>query len=63
MMGKVCLRVMFTGVKNNHKKGFCAAIGDYVEAYEGTTNTALARSSACIELYDNTCKKKNIYND
>jgi len=27
------------------------AFGDYIEAYEGTTNTSCPRSSACIALY------------
>ncbi len=35
----------------DYKKELTCAFGDYVEAYEGTTNTSRARSSACIALY------------
>jgi DNA segregation ATPase FtsK/SpoIIIE-like protein len=35
----------------NYGKELCLAFGDYVESYEGTTNTSKARSSACIALY------------
>jgi hypothetical protein len=46
-------RVLFTGVKIDHKKELNLSFGDYVEAYEGTDNTSTARSSTCIALYPN----------
>ncbi len=48
--GNVCPRVLFTGRPLEFKKEFRLAFGDYVEAYEGTTNTMTARSTACIAL-------------
>jgi hypothetical protein len=45
----VCPRVLFTGVPVPYKE-LAVAFGDYVEAYEGTTNTSGARSAACIAL-------------
>ena len=48
--GNVCPRVLFTGRPLEFKKEFWLAFGDYVEAYEGTTNTMTARSMACITL-------------
>jgi hypothetical protein len=47
----VCPRVLFTGMPVNYAKELGLAFGDYVESYEGTTNTSKARSSACIALY------------
>jgi hypothetical protein len=47
----ICPRVLFTGVPVDYKKELTYAFGDYVEAYEGTTNTSRARSSACIALF------------
>jgi hypothetical protein len=47
----ICPRVLFTGVPVDYKKELMYAFGDYVRAYEGTTNTSRARSSACIALY------------
>jgi hypothetical protein len=47
----ICPRVLFTGVPVDYKKELTYAFGDYVEAYEGTTNTSKARSSACIALF------------
>ena len=47
----ICPRVLFTGIPVDYKKELTYAFGDYVEAYEGTTNTSRARSSACIALY------------
>jgi hypothetical protein len=47
----ICPRVLFTGIPVDYKKEFTCAFGDYVEAYEGTTNTSRARSSACIALF------------
>ena len=51
LTGNVSPKVLFCGVKVDYKKEFCLAFGDYIEAYEGTTNTSKARSSACIALY------------
>jgi hypothetical protein len=48
--GNVCPKVLFTGRPLKFKKEFGLAFGDYVEAYEGTTNTMTARSMACITL-------------
>jgi hypothetical protein len=39
----ICPRVLFTGVPMDYKKELTCAFGDYVEAYEGTTNTSRAR--------------------
>jgi hypothetical protein len=47
----VCPRVLFTGVPIDYRKELAYAFGDYVEAYEGTTNTSRARSAACIALF------------
>jgi hypothetical protein len=47
----VCPRVLFMGMPVNYAKELGLAFGDYVESYEGTTNTSKARSSACIALY------------
>jgi hypothetical protein len=42
--------MLFTGRPLEFKKEFGLAFGDYVEAYEGATNTMTARSTACIAL-------------
>jgi hypothetical protein len=47
----VCPQVLFTGMPVNYAKELCLAFGDYVESYEGTTNTSKACSSVCIALY------------
>jgi hypothetical protein len=47
----ICPRVLFTGIPVDYKKELTCAFGDYVEAYEGTTNTSRARSLACIALF------------
>ena len=44
-------RVLFTGLKPNYKKKFGLVFGDYVEVYNGTTNTSKERSLPCIALY------------
>jgi hypothetical protein len=48
--GNVCPKVLFTGRPLEFKKEFRLAFGDYVEAYEGTTNRMMDRSMACIAL-------------
>jgi hypothetical protein len=48
--GNVCPKVLFTGRPLEFKKEFGLASGDYVEAYEGTTNTMTERSTTCIAL-------------
>ena len=35
----ICPRVLFTGVPVDYKKELQLAFGDYVEAFEGTSNT------------------------
>jgi hypothetical protein len=35
----ICPRVLFTGILIDYRKELTRAFGDYVEAYEGTTNT------------------------
>jgi hypothetical protein len=47
----ICPRVLFTGIPVDYKRELTYAFGDYVEAYEGTTNTSRARSSAYIALF------------
>jgi hypothetical protein len=47
----ICPRVLFTGIPVDYRKELRFAFGDYVEAYEGTTNTSRVRSTACIALY------------
>jgi len=47
----VAPKVAFTGIPVHYHKDVRLAFGDYVEAYEGTTNTSRPRSSACIALY------------
>jgi len=47
----VCPKVLFTGIPVDYRKELQLAFGDYVEAYEGTTNTMAQRSSACIALH------------
>jgi hypothetical protein len=47
----ICPRVLFTGIPVDYKKELMYAFGDYVEAYEDTTNTSRARSAACIALF------------
>jgi hypothetical protein len=47
----ICPRVLFTGIPVDYRKELTFVFGDYVEAYEGTTNTSRARSSACIALF------------
>jgi hypothetical protein len=44
-------KVLFTGIPVDYRKELHLAFGDYVEAYEGTTNTMTQRSSACIALH------------
>ena len=44
-------RVAFTGMPVQYQKELRFAFGDYVEAHEGTDNTARARSAACIALF------------
>jgi hypothetical protein len=48
--GNMCPKVLFTGRPLDFKKEFGLAFGDYVEAYEGTTNCMTDRSTACIAL-------------
>jgi hypothetical protein len=43
--------VLFTGIPVDYRKELTCTFGDYVEAYEGTTNTSKVRSAACIALY------------
>jgi len=50
IQGYVCPKVLFTGRPIDFKKEFSLAFGDYVEAYEGTSNTMVDRSTACIAL-------------
>jgi hypothetical protein len=51
-LGKnMCPRVLFTGIFVDYKKELQLAFGDYVEAYEGTSNTMAEQSAACIGLY------------
>jgi hypothetical protein len=47
----VAPKVAFTGIPVHYHKDVRLAFGDYIEAYEGTTNTSRPRSSACIALY------------
>jgi hypothetical protein len=47
----ICPRVLFTGIPVDYRKELTCVFGDYVEAYEGTTNTSRARCAACIALY------------
>ncbi len=47
----ICPRVLFMGIPVDYRRELTYAFGDYVEAYEGTTNTSRARSAACIALY------------
>jgi hypothetical protein len=47
----VCPKVLFTGIPVDYQKELQLAFGDYVEAYEGPTNTMAQRSSACIALH------------
>jgi hypothetical protein len=47
----ICPRVLFTGIPMDYKRELTYAFGDYVKAYEGTTNKSRARSAACITLY------------
>jgi hypothetical protein len=47
----VAPKVLFTGMRMDFKKEFCMAFGDYCEVYDGTDNTAKARSIPCIALY------------
>jgi hypothetical protein len=47
----VCPSVLFTGVPIDYRRELAYAFGDYVEAYEGTTNTSRVRSAACIALF------------
>jgi len=47
----VATKVAFTGIPVHYHKDVGLAFGDYVEAYEGTTNTSCPRSSVCIALY------------
>jgi hypothetical protein len=47
----VAPKVLFTGMRMDFKKEFCLAFGDYCEVYDGTDNTAKARSIPCIALY------------
>jgi hypothetical protein len=47
----ICPRVLFTSIPVDYRKELMFAFGDYVEAYEGTTNTSRARSAACIALF------------
>ena len=42
---------LLTGLKPNYKKKFGLVFGDYVEVYNGTTNTSKERSLPCIALY------------
>ena len=48
---KLSPRVLFTGTKPNYKKEFSLSFGDYVELYNGTTNTSAERSVGGIALY------------
>jgi hypothetical protein len=50
MEGNVCPKVLFTGRPLDFKKEFGLAFGEYVKAYEGTTNRMTDRSTACIAL-------------
>jgi hypothetical protein len=47
----VAPKVLFTGMRMDFKKEFCLAFGDYCEVYDGTDNTAKARSIPCVALY------------
>jgi hypothetical protein len=47
----ICPRVLFTGVPMDYKKELQLAFGDYIEAYEGISNTMAEWSAACIALY------------
>jgi hypothetical protein len=47
----VAPKVLFTGMRMDFKKEFCLAFGDYCKVYDGTDNTARARSIPCIALY------------
>jgi len=51
LSGNLSPRVLFTGIKPNFKKEFSLAFGDYVEVYNGTTNTSQERSVGAIALY------------
>jgi hypothetical protein len=51
LMEAVAPKVAFMGIPVHYHKDVRLAFGDYVEAYEGTTNTSRPRSSACIALY------------
>lgn len=51
LSGKLSPRVLFTGAKPNYKKEFSLSFGDYVELYNGTTNTSAERSVGGIALY------------
>ncbi len=37
----ICPKVLFTGIPVDYRKELQLAFGDYVEAYEGTTNTMM----------------------
>jgi len=50
IQGYVCPKVLFTGRPIDFKKEFSLAFGNYVEAYEGTSNMMVDRSTACIAL-------------
>jgi hypothetical protein len=47
----VAPKVAFTGIPVHYHKDVRLEFGDYIEAYEGTTNTSRPQSSACIALY------------
>jgi hypothetical protein len=47
----VAPKVLFTGMRMDFKKEFCLAFGDYCEVYDGTDNTAKARSIPYMALY------------
>jgi hypothetical protein len=47
----ICQRVLFTGIPVDYKKELMYAFGDYVEAYEGITNTSRVRSASFIALF------------
>jgi hypothetical protein len=47
----ICPKVLFTGLQLDSEKELHSAFRDYVGVYEGTTDTMVARSAACIALH------------
>jgi hypothetical protein len=51
LQGVMSPSCLFMGMKPVYERVFGLSFGDYVEVYDGTTNTSRERSLACIALY------------